>query len=77
MNKRQNSPFTYRNIAITTCLIGVVLAVVGFAMGGSTSVTWAGFIGAGIALIIHGFIATIGSFLTALRRGHSEQNDAK
>lgn len=77
MNTRSNSPLTYQNLAIATLVIGIVLAVVGFAMGGSTSVMWAGCIGAGIALMRHGFIASIGSFLTLSRHGVSDQNDAK
>ena len=77
MSTRSNSPLTYRNLAVATLLIGIVLAVVGFAMGGSTSVTWAGCIGAGIALMLHGCIASIGSFLTSSRHGVPDQYDAK
>jgi hypothetical protein len=35
------------------------------------------FIGAGIALILHGFIAMIGSLMTSSSRENPQQNDAK
>ena len=77
MNTRSNSPSIYQKLSIATLAIGIVLAVLGFAMGGSTSVMWAGCIGAGMALMLHGFIASIGSFLTSSRHGVSNQNDAQ
>ncbi|WP_145367251.1 hypothetical protein [Maioricimonas rarisocia] len=74
MDTLSSSPLTYRNLAIATLLIGIVLAVIGFSMGGSTSVMWAGFLGAGIALILHGLIAVIGSLLMSSGTEQAERN---
>jgi fatty-acid desaturase len=68
---------TYRNVTTATLFLGVVLMLIGFAMGGVNSVTWAGFIGAGIALTIHGGLATIGSFAMQTPDRQSEKKDAK
>ncbi len=67
----------YRNLAAATLLLGVVLMVMGFVMGGFNSVTWAGFIGAGIALTIHGGLATIGSFVMSSSGKQAEKEDAE
>ena len=68
---------TYRNVSTATLLLGVVLMLIGFVMGGFNSVTWAGFIGAGIALTIHGGLATIGSFIMSSSGRQTEKEDAK
>ena len=51
--------------------------VMGFMMGGFNSVTWAGFIGAGIALTIHGGLATIVSSLMSSPGKQAEKEDTK
>ena len=68
---------TYRNVSTATLLLGVVLMLIGFVMGGFNSVTWAGFIGAGIALTIHGGLATIGSFVRSSSGRQTEKEDTK
>lgn len=68
---------TYRNVSTATLLLGVLLMLIGLTMGGFNSVTWAGFIGAGIALTIHGGIATIGSFVLRSSDRQTETKDAK
>ena len=66
---------TYRNVAVATLLLGAVLMVLGFMMGGFNSVTWAGFIGAGIALTIHGGLTTLGSFLVSSSGKQARKED--
>ncbi len=68
---------TYRNAAVATLLLGAVLTVLGIVMGGFNSVTWAGFIGAGIALTIHGGLATLGSFVMSSSGKETEIEDAE
>lgn len=68
---------TYRNVAVGTLLLGAVLMVLGFTMGGFNSVTWAGFIGAGIALTIHGGLATLGSLVKSSSGKPAYKEDAK
>lgn len=63
MTAREPSNGTIRKAAIAAILLGVVLCGVGFAMGGSTSVTWAGLIGAGIALVFNGLISVVLTFM--------------
>ena len=68
---------SYRSVSVATLLVGVVLMVMGFMMGGFNSVTWAGFIGAGIALTIHGGLATIVSSLMSSPGKQAEKEDTK
>ena len=58
----------YRNVAFATLFVGVALLLLGLFMGGFKSVTWSGFIGAGIALTFHGGLVAIGSILTLPRK---------
>ncbi|MEZ6043829.1 MAG: hypothetical protein R3C20_25310 [Planctomycetaceae bacterium] len=67
----------YRNVSAATLLLGIVLMLIGFVMGGFTSVNWAGFIGAGIALTIHGSLATIGSFVMSSSNAQAEKEDTR
>jgi Na+(H+)/acetate symporter ActP len=67
----------YRNVSTATLLLGIVLMLIGFVMGGFNSVTWAGFIGAGIALTIHGGLAIIGSFVMWSSNAQTEKEDAR
>lgn len=53
----------YRKTAAATLLIGIALIVLGFVMGGFNSVTSAGVAGGGIALTIHGGLASLGALL--------------
>lgn len=67
----------YQNLSVATLLLGLVLMLIGFAMGGFTSVTWAGVVGAGIALTIHGGLATVGSFVMSSSGNLAEKEDSK
>ena len=58
----------YRNVAFITLFVGVTPLLMGLLMGGFNSVTWSGLIGAGIALIFHGGLTVIGSFLITSSR---------
>ena len=77
MAGRSNSTAIYRNASIAACLLGIVFSIVGIAMGGFASVAWAGFIGAGIALVVHGLIAIILSFVFPSGATDGDAVDAK